>query len=523
MIDRFRFSAQLLSWQKSVHNTEVGCVRSILVSVRPLTGNDFYLSSKPELPSPRSIARGEDDGKDLGSFTIALEIHPATKPTTEATSKTVVYDAAGDEIAKAEGRKGIGQLRYLPSGPFVTGHLAIPEEAFADVWNDIGNTSPDNISIQIEVSGVSSKALFNTFSATWAVDWGKPSHIPIVAAHIAFSPAPSERVGRFDYKDVPVFDLTASLSEDMIAELNVTSGDLNQLKCRGSAFLHRSFAGKPAVYSAEIEFESYDKWHHRDQRPPRPAGMIGVYNEATNLVTGEPVGPSIYVTLHYNEIDVDRVLSLVTSNADARGIRMQIIGRMDEFIAGKRENPNEGVIDHPDYPINDNTFPVRSWSFSVVKQPLAELVSSINNEPDWFKSGLAEAFAREREEREVAAAEERCAYANTVGQAIADTSKELTRLSVTINERVQSVGGVVSELTSTTKASEASCRRIEDKLNFFGEIVCGGIGLGAAYAAYCIVAADWGFGNWIGYMAGAAAFIAVGGGTWRSFRMRSQP
>jgi len=60
--------------------------------------------------------------------------------------------------------------------------------------------------------------------------------------------------------------------------------------------------------------------------------------------------------------------------------------------------------------------------------------------------------------------------------------------------------------------------RIERKLNYFGEIVCGGIGLAAGYAAYKIVSNDWGFSHWIGGLAGVAAFAFVGAAAWRGFK-----
>jgi hypothetical protein len=59
--------------------------------------------------------------------------------------------------------------------------------------------------------------------------------------------------------------------------------------------------------------------------------------------------------------------------------------------------------------------------------------------------------------------------------------------------------------------------RIERKLNVFGEIVCGGVGLGAGYAAY-VVFNDWGLSHWIADLAGFAAFAFVGSAAWRGFQ-----
>jgi hypothetical protein len=59
---------------------------------------------------------------------------------------------------------------------------------------------------------------------------------------------------------------------------------------------------------------------------------------------------------------------------------------------------------------------------------------------------------------------------------------------------------------------------IERKLNFFGEIFCGVIGLGAGYVAYKLVSSDLGLGDGIGVPAGFATFVFVGAAMWRRFR-----
>ena len=77
----------------------------------------------------------------------------------------------------------------------------------------------------------------------------------------------------------------------------------------------------------------------------------------------------------------------------------------------------------------------------------------------------------------------------------------------------------IEEINKTVKRNiEGVAGRIERKLNFFGEIVCCAIGLGARYRAYKFVSSDLGLGDWIGGLAGFATFAFLGAATWREFR-----
>ena len=77
----------------------------------------------------------------------------------------------------------------------------------------------------------------------------------------------------------------------------------------------------------------------------------------------------------------------------------------------------------------------------------------------------------------------------------------------------------IEEINKTmTRSIERVAGRIERKLNFFGEIACGVIGVGAGYMAYKLVSSDLGFGDWIGGLAWFATCAFVGAAAWRGFR-----
>jgi hypothetical protein len=77
----------------------------------------------------------------------------------------------------------------------------------------------------------------------------------------------------------------------------------------------------------------------------------------------------------------------------------------------------------------------------------------------------------------------------------------------------------IEEIDKTVKQSiKGVASRIERRLNFFGEIVCFTLGLGAGYMAYKFVSSDLGLSDWIGGVAGFATFAFLGAATWREFR-----